>query len=118
MNDAAGHGNPPVQDGDLIRVQSSGSGWVNGVEGVVAGEWEGQLRIKLPQDTLPGVEAVLLEKDALYTRIETGGVSTSGCGSCGGSGKVEWTDDDGWQHEAPCGTCAKLERLVREAGRR
>ncbi|MEV0440631.1 hypothetical protein AB0I84_47630 [Streptomyces spectabilis] len=33
-------------------------------------------------------------------------VSLPRCPSCNGSGKIEWTDDEGWQHEAPCETCS------------
>ncbi|MBB5122892.1 hypothetical protein [Streptomyces eurocidicus] len=105
MIDEAGRADTPqAQDGDMLRVEVNGSGWVNGVEGVVAGTWEGRLRIRLTKNALPGVEAVLLEKDALWQRI--GVVKPMPlCSSCGGSGKIEWTDEEGWDHEALCQTC-------------
>lgn len=105
MTEEVRHGsNPRVQDGDMICVEDSASGWVNGVEGVVAGTWEGRLRIRLVKETLPGVRAVLLDEDVRYSRIGVGAAMPL-CSSCGGSGKVEWTDEEGWDHEAPCQTC-------------
>ncbi|MFF7728479.1 hypothetical protein [Streptomyces sp. NPDC008001] len=94
-----------VRDGDRIRVEASGSGWVDGIEGVVAGAWEGRLRIKVTKNAPPGVNAVLLEEDAVYDRIEGGSAPVPLCSSCQGSGKIEWEDEEGWQHEAPCTTC-------------
>ncbi|MGW2602454.1 hypothetical protein [Streptomyces klenkii] len=99
-----------VRDGDRIRVETSGSGWVDGIEGVVAGAWEGRLRIRITKNAPPGVNAILLEEDAVYAVCDV--YDQNGmpepmplCSSCEGSGKIEWEDEDGWQHEAPCTTC-------------
>ncbi|PSJ26207.1 hypothetical protein B7P34_24000 [Streptosporangium nondiastaticum] len=96
-----------VRDGDRIRVEASGSGWVDGIEGVVAGMWKGRLRVKVTKNAPPGVNAVLLEEDAVYDVCERIGVPEQMplCSSCQGSGKIEWEDEEGWQHEAPCATC-------------
>ncbi|CAM5549894.1 hypothetical protein [Streptomyces abikoensis] len=96
-----------VRDGDRVRVETSGSGWVDGIEGVVAGTWEGRLRIKVTKNAPPGVNAVLLEEDAVYDVYDRIGVPEEMplCSSCLGSGKIEWEDEEGWQHEAPCATC-------------
>ncbi|MFC5720016.1 hypothetical protein ACFP1Z_07520 [Streptomyces gamaensis] len=93
-----------VRDGDKVRVKASGSGWVDGAEGVVAGTWEGRVRVKITEYAPPGVSAVLLEEDAVYERIGVTALMPL-CSSCEGSGKIEWEDEDGWQHEAPCATC-------------
>ncbi|WP_424887547.1 hypothetical protein [Streptomyces sp. XH2] len=91
----------------MIRVEASGSGWADGIEGVVAGTWEGRLRIKVTKNAPPGVNAILLEEDAVYDVCDQiGGAGPMPlCSSCQGSGKIEWEDEDGWQHEAPCTTC-------------
>ncbi|QLE72008.1 hypothetical protein FGW37_10685 [Streptomyces rectiverticillatus] len=93
-----------VQDGDRIRVEASGSGWADGVEGVVAGTWEGRLRIRVTKNAPPGVSAILLEEDAVYDQLGVSELMPL-CSSCQGSGKLEWEDEDGWQHEAPCTPC-------------
>ncbi|MGA4840696.1 hypothetical protein [Streptomyces sp. G45] len=85
-----------------------------GMRAIVAGGHEGKVRIRLE------AEDYMLRRSLLVDAAELEAVDPAElepsdleawtvplCSSCGGSGAIEWTDDDGWQHEAPCETCAR-----------
>ncbi|GAA0480102.1 hypothetical protein ACFQ2B_39190 [Streptomyces stramineus] len=93
-----------IRDGDKVRIEANGSGWANGTEGIVAGAWKGRRRVKITKNAPAGVSAVLLEEDAVCARIGETALMPL-CSSCQGGGKIEWEDEEGWQHEAPCDTC-------------
>ncbi|MFD9910697.1 hypothetical protein [Streptomyces sp. NPDC059063] len=77
-----------------------------GIEGVVAGRWEGKVRIRLDVPDYTGRDNVLVDPVELdVIGMDDTLVAMPLCPSCGGGGKIEWTDEDGWQHEAPCETC-------------
>ncbi|MGK5627153.1 hypothetical protein [Streptomyces sp. URMC 123] len=97
------------EDGDRIRFVETCSGLLDGAYAVIAGSWQGSPRAKLERPDPFGREAVLLTPDDKVEVVAPAAARAPLrlplCCSCGGSGKIEWTDEDGWQHEAPCGTC-------------
>jgi hypothetical protein len=96
-------------DGHRIRITASSSGELDGACAVIAGGWQGRPRVILEDRKAYGRGAVLLSPDDQYEILSTPSrvpvVAAPLCPSCGGSGKIEWTDEEAWEHEAPCETC-------------
>ncbi|MDT3399906.1 hypothetical protein RKE29_25290 [Streptomyces sp. B1866] len=96
-------------DGYRIRITASSTGELDGAYAVIAGGWQGRPRVLLEDRAAYGREAALLSPDDEYEVLSPPSdarlVRAPLCSSCGGSGKIGWTDDEGWEHEAPCETC-------------
>ncbi|MEI5098807.1 hypothetical protein RB200_09235 [Streptomyces sp. PmtG] len=83
-----------------------------GVRAIVAGGYEGRVRIRLEAEDYVRRRSLLVDRAELEitdpSELEPSDLEVVApplCSSCGGNGEIGWTDDEGWQHEAPCETC-------------